>query len=130
MNDLESFAGIAGAISLLLGLLSFFFLVTFAFKRIEEAEAQLATPGKQLHLIRSLWGNGFIGRWMRAVHVCHFFTWRALPVIGPKIASRMGDELKPLPKSLKAWVVVPVWLTTFFLAGFMVFGCILLIVRP
>lgn len=49
-----------------------------------------------------------------------FFAFRRIPRYGPKIASRYGDELEPLPLSLKLWVTAPH--VVFFLAGIVFFS--------
>lgn len=81
--------------------------ITFAFKKIEEVERRIATPGKQLDMIRRSFRGGPAGRWMRALHVYHFFAIRHLPHFGSEIASRMGDEFEPVPPHLKLWVMLP-----------------------
>lgn len=100
-------AAITGAASLVLAIILMFLMVTFFFRKTEEVERRIATPGKQLDSIRIIWGNGPIGRWMRISHVYVFFLFRHLPRIGPRIEARMGDENEPLPLSLKLWVIVP-----------------------
>ncbi len=108
--------------SLGVGIILMFLMVTLFFRRTEEVERRIATPGKQLDGIRIIWGNGPIGRWMRVAHVYAFFVFRNLPQIGARIESRMGDESEPLPLSLKLWVIVPftvyaVLMFLFFLSG-------------
>jgi len=115
-------AAITGAASLGFGLILMFLMVTFFFRKTEEVERRIATPGKQLDSIRIIWGNGPIGRWMRISHVYIFFLFRNLPRIGPRIEARMGDENEPLPLSLKMWVIVPfsvyaVLMVLFFFTG-------------
>lgn len=108
--------------SLGIGVVLMFLMVTLFFRKTEEVERRIATPGKQLDGIRIVWGNGPIGRWMRVGHVYAFFVFRNLPRIGPRIESRMGDESEPLPRSLKLWVTVPftayaLLMFLFFLSG-------------
>lgn len=115
-------AAITGAASLGFGLILMFLMVTFFFRKTEEVERRIATPGKQLDSIRIIWGNGPIGRWMRISHVYIFFLFRNLPRIGSRIEARMGDENEPLPLSLKMWVIVPfsvyaVLMVLFFFTG-------------
>ncbi|WP_305965879.1 hypothetical protein [Marinobacter salsuginis] len=100
-------AAITGAVSLVLAIILMFLMVTFFFRKTEEVERRIATPGKQLDSIRIIWGNGPIGRWMRISHVYVFFLFRHLPRIGPRIEARMGDENEVIPLSLKLWVIVP-----------------------
>ncbi|MFB2704929.1 hypothetical protein [Marinobacter shengliensis] len=104
---LAELAAIIGAACMLLGVGLVFLMVTLFFRKTEEVERRVATPGKQLDEARSIWGNGPIGRWMRVVYVYAFVVFRHIPRIGPRIKSRMGDEKEPLPLSLKLWVVVP-----------------------
>ncbi len=96
----------AGAIILAL----FFWLIaiTIAFKRVEEVERLIATPGKQLDMIRNTWRGSPMGRWMRVTHVFNFFLFRNIPRYGPIISARMGDETEPVPSHLKLWVIFPV----------------------
>ena len=70
---LADLAAIIGAACMLLGVLLMFLMVTLFFRKTEEVERRIATPGKQLDGIRSIWGNGPIGRWMRVSHVYAFF---------------------------------------------------------
>ncbi|MDX5387200.1 MAG: hypothetical protein LPK24_11770 [Marinobacter sp.] len=110
MND-EKLVNVVEVIFLISMLGGFFLLIlilTILFPKVREVERRIATPGKQLDSIRYFWGNGPIGRWMRAVHVFVFFLFRNLPRIGVRIESRMGDESEALPTSLKLWVVLPV----------------------
>lgn len=108
--------------SLGIGVILMLLMVTLFFCKTVEVERRIATPGKQLDGIRSIWGNGPIGRWMRVSHVYVFFVFRKLPRIGARIESRMGDEEEPLPRSLKLWVIVPytaclTFTLLFFLSG-------------
>ena|SRR5690554_3748052 len=97
-------------------------MVTLFFRKTEEVEQRIATPGKQLDQSRIIWGNGPLGRWMRVTYVYAFFVLRNLPRIGPRIESRMGDEKESVPLSLKLWVMVPftvyaVLMFLFFFSG-------------
>ncbi|MBD3655858.1 MULTISPECIES: hypothetical protein [Marinobacter] len=121
-EQLTEIAAITGAASLGTSIVLMFLMVTLFFRKTEEVERRIATPGKQLDGIRMIWGNGPIGRWMRVAHVYAFFVFRNLPRIGSRIESRMGDENEPLPLSLKLWVIVPFTVYTvlmflFFLSG-------------
>ncbi|ERS81926.1 hypothetical protein Q667_19365 [Marinobacter sp. C1S70] len=116
---LADLAAIIGAACMLIGVLLMFLMVTLFFRKTEEVERRIATPGKQLDGIRSIWGNGPIGRWMRVSHVYAFFVFRKFPRIGARIESRMGDEEEPLPRSLKLWVIVPY--TAFVILTFLFF---------
>jgi hypothetical protein len=109
MNEeqLTELVVITGAVSLIVGFILLLLMVTLFFRKTVEVERRIATPGKQLDEIRSIWGNGPIGRWMRVMHVYAFVVFRHIPRIGPRIESRMGDENQPLPLSLKLWVIVP-----------------------
>ncbi|MEP1216329.1 MAG: hypothetical protein ABJM11_19595 [Marinobacter sp.] len=109
MNEeqLTELVVITGAVSLIVGFILLLLMVTLFFGKTVEVERRIATPGKQLDEIRSIWGNGPIGRWMRVMHVYAFVVFRHIPRIGPRIESRMGDESEPLPRSLKLWVIVP-----------------------
>ncbi len=107
-EQLTDLALIVGVGSMGVGLVLLFLMVTLFFRRTEEVERRIATPGKQLDGIRNLWGNGPIGRWMRVVHVFLFFVFRNLPRVGHRIESRMGDEREALPRGLKLWVILPV----------------------
>ena len=98
---------VVGAASLATGLVLMVLMVTLFFQKAVEVERRIATPGKQLDGIRTVWGNGPIGRWMRVLHVYAFFVYRNIPRIGSRIEARMGDEQEPLPLSLKLWVLVP-----------------------
>ena len=96
-------------------------VLTVCFGAIEKIESRISTPGKQLDGIKHVWGNGPIGRWMRAVHLYFFFVFRKLPVYGKTIETRMGDEVTPVPLRLKIALLVPMHL--FFLLMIIVFGC-------
>ncbi|MBZ0334607.1 hypothetical protein [Marinobacter sp. AL4B] len=109
MSDetLRLLAEVVFVASLGVGFVLLLLMVTLFFGKTKEVERRIATPGKQLDEIRSIWGNGPIGRWMRVMHVYAFVVFRHIPRIGPRIESRMGDESEPLPLSLKLWVIVP-----------------------
>ncbi|MEH6825852.1 MAG: hypothetical protein V7629_18310 [Motiliproteus sp.] len=117
---------LVGVGSLFLGLLSWLVVVTAAFKRIEEVERQIATPGKQLDMIRNVYREGPIGRWMRAMHVFNFFIFRKIPRYGSAISSRIGDEITPIPKALKIWVILPVGLASLFGTIFLMMSVVLM----
>ena len=104
---LTSMAEVTIVASLVVGVILMFLMVTLFFRKTEEVERRIATPGKKLDEVRIIWRNGPLGRWMRLGHVYAFFAFRNLPRIGPRIESRMGDEKEPLPLSLKLWVIVP-----------------------
>src|SRR5690554_3810697 len=121
-EQLSVLATMAGAVCLVLGVVLMFLMVTLFFRKTEEVEQRIATPGKQLDQSRIIWGNGPLGRWMRVTYVYAFFVLRNLPRIGPRIESRMGDEKEPVPLSLKLWVMVPftvyaVLMFLFFFSG-------------
>ena len=109
--------------SLGVSLVLLFLMITLFFRKIEKVEQRIATPGKQLDGIRRIWGNGPIGRWMRVLHIYAFFVYRNIPRVGKRIEARMGDELEPLPLSLKLWATLPftvysLFVIAFFLSGF------------
>lgn len=110
---------VVGAAALGIAIIFLLLMVTLFFRKTMEVERRIATPGKQLDEIRSIWGNGPIGRWMRVMHVFAFVVFRHIPRIGPRIESRMGDEFEPLPLSLKLWVTVPY--TSFVVSMFLFF---------
>lgn len=121
-DQLTVIAEVTTVASLGVGIILMFLMVTFFFRKTEEVERRIATPGKYLDDIRIVWGNGPIGRWMRISNVYVFFVFRNLPRIGPRIESRLGDENEPLPLSLKLWVIVPftvyaVLMFLFFFSG-------------
>jgi len=105
---ISAFLGLASMIGGLLGIL---FTITVAFSRIRIVETWIATPGTYLDMTRALWGDGPWGRWIRAMNVWSFFTYRNLPLMGSKIEARMGKEEEPTPKSLKLWALIPVSFT-------------------
>ncbi|AKV95546.1 hypothetical protein SAMN04487869_10959 [Marinobacter sp. DSM 26671] len=108
LTVISAFLGIASMIGGLLGIL---FTVTVAFSRIRVVEAKIAAPGAYLDMTKILWGDGPWGRWIRAMNVWAFFTYRNLPVIGSKVALRMGTEDKATPRNLKLWALIPVSFT-------------------
>ena len=108
LTVISAFLGIASMIGGLLGIL---FTVTVAFSRIRVVEAKIAAPGAYLDMTKILWGDGPWGRWIRAMNVWAFFTYRNLPVIGSKVALRMGTEDKATPRHLKLWALIPVSFT-------------------
>lgn len=116
MAEVTMVASLGGGVVLMLLMVTLFFCKTM------EVERRIATPGKHLDGIRSIWGNGPIGRWMRVSHVYAFFVYRKLPRIGARIESRMGDEEEPLPRSLKLWVIVPYTACLIFTFLFFVSG--------
>jgi hypothetical protein len=121
MNEkqLETLIAIIGAASMVAGLILVFLMITLFFGKIEEIERRVATPGKELDFRRRIWGNGPIGRWLRILDVYAFLVFRHLPRIGPRIESEWGDELEPLPRSLKLWGIVPY--TATLVLGFLFF---------
>ncbi|MBY6071283.1 hypothetical protein KUV35_08265 [Marinobacter salsuginis] len=108
LSVISAFLGIASMIGGLLGIL---FTVTVAFPRILMVEARIAAPGAYLDMTKTLWGDGPWGRWIRAMNVWSFFTYRNLPVIGSRVASRMGKEEGVTPRHLKLWALIPVSFT-------------------
>lgn len=118
-EKLEALVAIIGAVSVCTGVILVLLMVTVLFRKIEEIERRVATPGKELDFRRRIWGNGLIGRWMRVLDVYAFLVFRHLPRIGSRFGSEMGDELEPLPKSLKLWVIVP--FTTYAILMFLFF---------
>ena len=108
LTVISAFLGIASMIGGLLGIL---FTVTVAFSRIRVVEAKIAAPGAYLDMTKILWGDGPWGRWIRAMNVWAFFPYRNLPVIGSKVALRMGTEDKATPRNLKLWALIPVSFT-------------------
>lgn len=108
LTVISAFLGIASMIGGVLGIL---FTVTVAFSRIRMVEARIATPGAYLDMTKTLWGDGPLGRWIRAMNVWSFFTYRNLPVIGSRVASRMGKEEGATPRHLKLWALIPVSFT-------------------
>ncbi|MFT6914949.1 MAG: hypothetical protein ACJAWL_001248 [Motiliproteus sp.] len=117
-----AFIAAGGAVFGVVGVL---ITITIAFKYIEEVERQIATPGKQLDMIRSFHRGGIAGRWMRALHVFGFFMFRKIPRYGPTISSRMGDEVVPISRSLTLWATLPVGLVGLFGIIFFVAGSLL-----
>ena len=117
----HDFLVVAGSIAAVAALVMILLVISLFFKKIEEVENLIATPGKQLAEVRKIWGNGPIGRWMRAMHICSFFLFRSIPRFGEVIASRMGDELQRLSLSDKFWAVIPV--ATAFLLTAVFFIC-------
>lgn len=108
LTVISAFLGIASMIGGILGIL---FTVTVAFSRIRMVEARIAAPGAYLDMTKTLWGDGPWGRWIRAMNVWSFFTYRNLPVIGSRVASRMGKEEGVTPRHLKLWALIPVSFT-------------------
>lgn len=121
-NKFTVLAEITIVASLGLGIVLLLLMVTLFFRKTVEVERRIATPGKQLDEICTIWGNGPIGRWMRVMHVYAFVVFRHIPRIGPRIESRMGDESEPLPLSLKLWVTVPYTAFVFFMFLFFFSG--------
>lgn len=121
----ESALAFIAAGGIIFGLASILVTITIAFKNIEEVERRIATPGKQLDLIRNTFRGGPIGRWMRAIHVFSFFLFRKIPRYVPAISSRIGDEVAPIPNSLKLWVILPVGLANLFVIIFFVVSSML-----
>ncbi|OHY80714.1 hypothetical protein BCA33_13690 [Marinobacter sp. AC-23] len=112
-------------ISLALCLSSVMIALTAAFDKVRQIEDLVATPGKGLDEIRRVWGNGPIGRLMRLNWLFGFFTLRYLPVIGPQMKARLGDESPLVPIKLKLWLFIP--MSIYLLSGvcFFVLGFVL-----
>lgn len=110
-----------GAFSIIGGLVTLLMIHTVFFGAIRKVEDHIATPGKQLDAIKHVWGNGPIGRWMRAIHLYFFFIFRRLPYWGRSIERRMGDEDTPVPRKLKMALMIP--MSLFYLLTFIMFGC-------
>lgn len=117
----EDIVKLASLFIILLGLVALLMTLTVFFGAIRKLESHIATPGKQLDEIKKIWGNGPIGRWMRAVHLYFFFLIRKLPVYGPIIGARMGDEKTPSPRRLKMALMIP--MSLIFFLGLTLFGC-------
>lgn len=111
--------------SLGVSLVLLFLIITLFFRKTEQVERRIATPGKQLDGVRKIWGNGPIGRWMRVLHVYAFFVYRNIPRVGKRIEARMGDEFEPLPLSLKVWATLPFTAYVLFVLAFFLSGCYL-----
>jgi hypothetical protein len=114
-DSLREIVIITGSSSLMLSVITLALTISFFFRKIEEVERIIATPGKQLDGIKRVWGNGPLGRWFRAGHVWMFFAFRRIPFVGQRLEQRMGDEREPVPLHLKCWAIIPV--TLFFLFG-------------
>lgn len=61
LAQMHDVLGITGTVSLVLAIILMFLIVTLLFRKTEEVERRIATPGKQLDSIRIIWGNGPIG---------------------------------------------------------------------
>src|SRR5690554_620419 len=110
-------------VSLILCLFSVIITLTAAFDKVRQIEDLVATPGKGLDEIRHVWGDGPLGRLIRLNWLFGFFTLRYLPVIGPKMEERLGDESPLVPIKLKLWLFIPMGsyllsATCFFALGF------------
>lgn len=114
-DGLREIVIITGSGSLMLSVITLVLTISVFFRKIEEVERIITTPGKQLDGIKRVWGNGPIGRWFRAGHVWMFFISRRIPFVGRRFEQRMGDESEPVPLHLKCWAIIPV--TLFFLFG-------------
>lgn len=109
--------------SLILCLSSVMIALTAAFGKVRQIENLVATPGKGLDEIRHVWGSGPLGRLMRLNWLFGFFTLRHIPVIGPQMEARLGDESPLVPIKLKLWLFIPMSLyllsaVCFFVLGF------------
>lgn len=104
LNDLLEFALMFCGIGFIV--LEILIISSFI-KKIRVIEDKIATPGTQLAGIKSVWGDGPLGRIMRAMHVFMFFTFRNIPLVGSKFEKRMGNEGKNLPIRMKIWAVAP-----------------------
>ncbi|HCW91477.1 MAG TPA: hypothetical protein DHU56_15695 [Marinobacter sp.] len=105
----EAIIKLASLFIILLGLIALLMTLTVFFGAIRKLESHIATPGKQLDEIKKIWGNGPIGRWMRAVHLHMFFVFRRLPLYGKSIEARFGDETTHVPTRLKMTFMVPMF---------------------
>ncbi|WP_417513060.1 hypothetical protein [Marinobacter sp.] len=119
-NSAVTFWEYALMISLPMGLLSVIFIVTIAFPKIADVELRIGTAGKLIDSVRTSFGGGPIGRWMRSLHVFAFFAYRRIPKYGSKLSARYGDEFEPLPLSLKLWATLPH--IVFLLSGIVFFS--------
>lgn len=118
-KDVVTFWEYALIVSMLIGLFSICFIVTIAFPKIVDVERRIATTGKLIDSVRTVFSSGPIGRWTRALHVFAFFAFRKIPKYGSTIAARYGDEIEPLPMKLILWATIPH--IVFFLSGIMFF---------
>lgn len=107
--------------SMIGALITLLLIHTIIFSVIRRIEDYVATPGKELDSVRRVWGNGPIGRWMRAVHLHMFFIFRRLPLYGKSIEARFGDETTTVPTRLKMAFMVP--MSLFYLFTLILIGC-------
>ena len=112
-------------VSLILCLSSVIIALTAAFDKVRQIEDLVATPGKGLDEIRHVWGDGPLGRLMRLNWLFGFFTLRYLPVIGPQMEARLGDESPLVPFKLKLWLFIPMSLYLLSAVCFFVLGFVL-----
>lgn len=117
MTELEKFLVVIGVSSLLLSLVSIGLVITVAFRRIQQVESHIATEGKYIDNMLPIWGEGPLGRWMRAAHVFFFFAARLVPRYGPVMSARLGDEATPVPRRLKLWATVPMAMAFILMAA-------------
>lgn len=110
------------AAGLLVGLISWWIVLTKGFRCVVEVESIVANQGTNLHRNSSAWGTSFVGRMVRVVNMASFLFWRRFPGYGVWVASKIGDPKAKVPASAQAWIMVP--FTIFISSGvtFMVCG--------
>ncbi|EON93070.1 hypothetical protein MARLIPOL_03520 [Marinobacter lipolyticus SM19] len=100
-----------GYLSLFVGLLPLFVIITFGFRYVSLIEDRVATKRGGISTARHIWQGKIIGRLMRSSNVFAYLIFRAIPFpFFQQRASLLGDPAVPLPRSWQAWVIVPVLL--------------------
>lgn len=112
----------AGVFFLTMALLAMLFVLFFSFAKTGEIENIVGSAGSAIQVQKGLWGNGPIGRLVRANYLAAFFFWRQVPGFGQTIAAKFGDVQAVVPWKLRRWVIIPMsvfWFSmiTFFIVG-------------
>lgn len=100
-----------GYLSLFVGLLPLFAIITFGFRYVSLIEDRVATELGGISTTRNIWQGKIIGRLMRSSNVFAYLIFRAIPFpFFQQRASLLGDPAVTLPRRWQAWVIIPVLL--------------------
>jgi hypothetical protein len=107
-NTYQTVAAFIGAGAIVVGLVSLFVILTFAFSRVSAIEESISRSGTSALVHRKIWGNDPLGRLIRSSYVFTFLVLRSMPSHRlNRSAAKIGDVSTQLPVRLILWAILP-----------------------